>query len=107
MEDKVINYFSPFDDSILQDVFNESLSSLNLFVKFSFAICGLFTLVYIGNILMRTWVKGEPLNLNSFFKPILIGIIITNFGLFTKGVDAFISPIRVNYRLALKCTYLS
>ena len=53
-------------DSIYNTIVNDDLAG---FCTLSNIICGLCALVMIGNILLNTWAKGEPIDIRGLFRP--------------------------------------
>jgi hypothetical protein len=46
----------------------------------------------IGNILLNTWAKGEPIDIRGLFRPFFLAFFITNFSLVTHTLDAVVKP---------------
>ncbi len=54
---------------------------------FSNAICGIFALFYVANIVWKSWVNGGQIDLYKCFRPFVIGFLIINFTWMTAAVD--------------------
>lgn len=50
-------------------------------------LCGLFALLYVGNMVWQGWCKGEPINIYALFRPFAIGLVIINFSVFVQVLD--------------------
>ncbi len=50
-------------------------------------LCGLFALLYVGNMVWQSWCKGESINVYALFRPFAIGLVIINFTTFVHVLD--------------------
>ena len=60
---------------------------LNVAATFANALCGIFALFYIGNIVWKSWVEGGRIDLYKCFRPFVIGFFILNFSILTSAID--------------------
>lgn len=51
------------------------------------ALCGVFALFYVANIVWKSWVSGGQIDLYKCFRPFVIGFLIINFTWMTAAVD--------------------
>ena len=64
--------------------FQEELTVASTYAN---ALCGLFALFYIANIVWKSWVNGGQIDLYKCFRPFVIGFLIINFTWLTAAVD--------------------
>ena len=76
-----------------QTLFDKCVNQLTSITDICFMLCGLFALVYIANILMKTWAKGEPIDFHSLVRPFIIGVVVSNFSLVYSAVDGVFSVV--------------
>ncbi|MBO7429263.1 MAG: hypothetical protein J6U08_11230 [Paludibacteraceae bacterium] len=50
-------------------------------------LCGLFALVYVGNMVWQGWCKGESINVYALLRPFAIGLVVINFTTFVHVLD--------------------
>lgn len=43
------------------------------------ALCGVFALFYVANIVWKSWVSGGQIDLYKCFRPFVIGFLIVNY----------------------------
>lgn len=91
--ESTINLSSLFSNKFAENLFNGCLEKLSGLTELCFFLCGMFALVYLGNLLMKTWVKGSPIDFSVLIRPFIIGIVIMNFSLVYNLVDGILSPI--------------
>jgi hypothetical protein len=91
--DTSINLSSLFSNQFAENLFQGCLDKLSGLTELCFFLCGLFALVYFGNLLMKTWVKGSPIDFSVLIRPFIIGVVIMNFSLVYNLVDGILSPI--------------
>lgn len=63
--------------------------------SFAHALCGLFALLYICNIVWKSWVNGGQIDLYKCLKPFAIGMSIMYFAYVAAAVDFLASGIGV------------
>ncbi|HQJ89330.1 MAG TPA: hypothetical protein PLB70_01810 [Paludibacteraceae bacterium] len=87
-------------NSIMQDffdyldkVYQNCTKDIGTVAGIGSALCAIFALFYIGNIIWHSWCQGGSINLYAIFKPFCIGLIIANFGIFTQMIDGVMSLI--------------
>ncbi len=71
----------------LNEIMGECLKDLGDIIGVSTALCGLFALVYIGNIVWQSWCKGGSINVYALFRPFVVGLVIVNFVPFVQVLD--------------------
>lgn len=91
--ESTINLSSLFSNKFAENLFNGCLEKLSGLTELCFFLCGMFALVYLGNLLMKTWAKGSPIDFSVLIRPFIIGIVIMNFSLVYNLVDGILSPI--------------
>ncbi len=87
------NLSSFLSDSFVDNLFENCIDQLSAITELCFLLCGLFSFGYFANILMKTWAKGEPIELLPLLKPFVIGVITINFTLVYNSVDSLFDPI--------------
>lgn len=72
---------------ILNNTFNKSIEAIDNMSSLATSLCGIFALLYIGNIIWKSWCSGGSINIYAIFKPFVYGLIIMNFNLFIDIVN--------------------
>ena len=91
--ESTVNLSSLFSNHFAENLFNGCLEKLSGLTELCFFLCGMFALIYFGNLLMKTWAKGSPIDFHILIRPFVIGIVIMNFSLVYNLVDGILSPI--------------
>lgn len=71
----------------LDSIFKSCTSDLGEIMNASLLLCGLFSLIYVGNIVWQSWCKGDSINIYALFRPLAIGFVIANFTHFVVVLD--------------------
>lgn len=66
---------------------NAFSTQLSATVGIAYALCGLFAVVYVANIVWKSWISGGQIDLYKCLKPFAIGICIMNFNLVVGFID--------------------
>lgn len=77
----------------LYEVYQNSTKDIGTVAGIGSALCAIFALFYIGNIIWKSWCQGGSINLYAILRPFCIGLIIANFGIFTQMIDGVMSLI--------------
>lgn len=71
----------------LNEIMDSCINDMGDIISVSSVLCGLFSLVYIGNIVWQSWCKGGSINIYAVFRPFVIGLVIVNFVPFVRVLD--------------------
>lgn len=66
---------------------NAFSTQLSATVGIAYALCGLFAVVYVANIVWKSWISGGQIDLYKCLKPFVIGVLIMNFNLVVGFID--------------------
>lgn len=83
-QDFVQDFANILDTSLFKDTLSSATS-------FAHAVCGLFALIYICNLVWKSWSNGSQLDLLKIIKPLVIGFCIMNFNVVVGSVDLVLS----------------
>lgn len=84
------NHIDSFVEIFNSNYFFDTLESVT---SFAHTLCGLFALIFVGNLVWKSWSNGSQLEISKIFKPLVIGFCIMNFNLVVGCVDLVISGI--------------
>lgn len=71
----------------LNEILGFCKDDLGSIMHTSILLCGLFSLLYIGNIVWQSWCNGGSINIYALFRPVVIVLVISNFTLFVNVLD--------------------
>lgn len=77
------------------EIFNSNyfFDALESVTSFAHTLCGLFALIFVANLVWKSWSNGSQLEISKIFKPLVIGFCIMNFNIVVGCVDFVISGI--------------
>lgn len=77
----------------LENTYSLCLKDIGNVSGIASALCAIFALFFIGNMIWKSWCQGGSINLYALFKPFCIAFIIANFTIFTQMIDGMTSLV--------------
>lgn len=78
----------------MDTLFLEIYPSCTHLVGYASVLGGTFTLIYILINLNKTWGRGEPVDIQSYYHPIFMAILIYSLPIFIPMVELMLSPLK-------------
>lgn len=96
--DFVQDYADLLNTGDFSDIINSS-------AEFAHSLCGLFALMYVCNLVWKSWSNGSQLDLQKIIKPLVIGFCIMNFNQVVGFVDLIVSGMgKATQEFSDKCS---